>query len=220
MLWLRCVIAMLVLGVAGSAQPPRTGVIEGRVTIGAAVARARRPAIADLGDHRPDTVDRRRAVVYLESPPRQTFDELPAGRARMDQRGEQFVPRVLAVTVGTKVEFPNTDTTFHNVFSLARIKTFDLGRYAPHRTGSVKFDRPGIVPVFCDIHSNMSAYILVFNHPFFTVTEPDGRYSIPGVPPGAYTLRVWSELGTVEPRKIVVGDGEIVEMNFLVGRGQ
>ena len=217
--WLRCVIAILVLGVAGSASTPRTGVIQGRVTIGATAARPARPAVADLGERRPDAVDRRRAVVYLEDGRRSAFEELPAGRARMDQRGEQFVPRVLAVTVGTKVEFPNTDTTFHNVFSLARIKTFDLGRYAPHRTGWVTFDRPGIVPVFCDIHSNMSAYILVFNHPFFALTEPDGRYSIPGVPAGAYTLSVWSELGTVEPRRIVVTEGEVVEMNFQVGRG-
>jgi len=217
--WLRCVIALLVLGAAGSASTPRTGVIQGRITIGAAAARPARPAVADLGERRPDAVDRRRAVVYLEDGRRSAFEELPAGRARMDQRGEQFVPRVLAVTVGTKVEFPNTDTTFHNVFSLARIKTFDLGRYAPHRTGWVTFDRPGIVPVFCDIHSNMSAYILVFNHPFFALTEPDGRYSIPGVPAGAYTLSVWSELGTVEPRRIVVTEGEVVEMNFQVGRG-
>jgi plastocyanin len=218
--WLRWVILILALGSTGAAVAPRTGVIEGRVTIGAAAVRPSRPAIADLGDHRTDVVDRRRAVVYLEDGLRSAFDELPAGRARMDQRGEQFVPRVLAVTVGTKVEFPNTDTTFHNVFSLARIKTFDLGRYPPHRTGSVTFDRPGIVPVFCDIHSNMSAYILVFNHPFFALTDPDGRYSIPRVPPGTYTLRVWSELGTVEPRRIVVADGEVAEMNFLVGRGQ
>jgi plastocyanin len=216
--WLRCIIAILVVG-AAAAPTPRTGVIEGRVTIGAAVARPARPAVADLGDHRPDAVDRRRAVVYLEPPPRQASDELPAGRARMDQHGEQFVPRVLAITVGTTVDFPNLDTIFHNVFSLARIKTFDLGRYPPRRTGSVTFDRQGIVPVFCDIHSNMSAYILVFNHPFFALTEPDGRYSILGVPPGAYTLRVWSELGTVEPRRIVVGDGEVVEMNLQVGRG-
>jgi plastocyanin len=210
---------MLALGAAEAAPTSRTGLIEGRVTIGATVARPPRPSIADLGDHRPGAVDRRRAVVYLDPPPRQALDELRAGRARMDQHGEQFVPRVLAVTVGTVVDFPNTDTIFHNVFSLARIKTFDLGRYPPHRTGSVTFDRPGIVPVFCDIHSNMSAYILVFNHPFFALTEPDGRYSILGVPSGAYTLRVWSELGTVEPRRIVVADGEIVEMNFVVGRG-
>jgi len=212
-------IAVLALGLTGVASTSRTGVIQGRVTIGANAMRPARPAVADLGDHRSDAVDRRRAVVYMDAFPRQAFDELPAGRARMDQRGEQFVPRVLAVTVGTTVAFPNADTTFHNVFSLARIKPFDLGRYAPHRTGSVTFDRPGIVPVFCDIHTNMSAYILVFNHPYFAVTEQDGRYAIRGVPPGAYVLRVWSELGTVEPRNVVVGDGEIVEMNFLVGRG-
>jgi plastocyanin len=217
--WFRCLIGILALALTGAASTSGTGVIQGRVTIGAAAARPARPSIADLGDHRPDAVDRRRAVVYLKDGPRQAFEELPAGRARMEQRGEQFVPRVLAVTVGTRVDFPNTDTTFHNVFSLARTKTFDLGRYPPHRNGSVTFDRPGIVPVFCDIHSNMSAYILVFTHPFFAVTEPDGRYAIPKVPPGTYVLRVWSELGTVESRSVVVGDGETVEMNFQVGRG-
>jgi len=219
---LSCLIGILVLGLGGGAATnpsPRAGTIQGRVTIGAVAARSPRPAIADLGDHRADAVDRRRAVVYLKAAPREAFDELPAGRARMDQKGEQFVPRVLAITVGTTVDFPNTDTTFHNVFSLARIRTFDLGRYPPHRSGSVTFERPGIVPVFCDIHSNMSAYILVFNHPFFALTDPDGRYAIPGVPPGTYELRVWSELGTVESRRVVVGDGETVEMNFLVGRG-
>ena len=82
------------------------------------------------------------------------------------------------------------------------------------------FAKPGLVNVYCDIHSNMSAYILVFNHPFFALTEPDGRYSIARVPPGTYTLRVWSELGTVEPKHIVVSDGEVAEMNFFVGRGQ
>jgi plastocyanin len=217
--WLRCVLVILALEVASAAPASRTGVIHGRVSIGAAAARPPRPAVADLGDHRPDVVDRRRAVVYLKDAPRGAFDELPAGRARMDQNREQFVPRVLAVTVGTTVDFPNTDTTFHNVFSLARTKTFDLGRYAPRRSGSVTFNRPGPVPVFCDIHSNMSAYILVFSHPFFAVTEPDGRYAIPNVPPGTYELRVWSEFGTVESRPIVVGDGESVEMNFQVGRG-
>ncbi len=221
MRWLPCfiLIAIPALGLSGGAPAPKTGTIQGRVAIGAAAARPARPAIADLGDHRTEPVDRRRAVVFLKEAPRGAFDELPAGRARMDQHGEQFVPRVLAITVGTTVEFPNTDTTFHNVFSLARARTFDLGRYPPHRTGSVKFDHPGVVPVFCDIHSNMSAYILVFSHPFFALTEPDGRYAIQGVPAGTYELRVWSELGTAESRRVVVTDGETVEMNFLVGRG-
>jgi hypothetical protein len=137
----------------------------------------------------------------------------------MDQRGQQFIPRVLAITVGTTVDFPNSDTTFHNAFSLAPARPFDLGRYRPGRTRSVRFDRPGIVPVSCDIHSHMSAYILVFTHPFFAVTEDDGRYAIPGVPSGTYTLSVWSEIARPAPRKVTVADGDTVEVNFNVGRG-
>ncbi len=82
----------------------------------------------------------------------------------------------------------------------------------------MRFDRPGIVPVFCDIHSHMSAYILVFSHPFFAVTEDDGRYAIPGVPSGTYNLAVWSELGRPPTRRVTVADGDTVEANFQVGR--
>jgi plastocyanin len=207
-------------GVAAAVRGAMAGTIQGRVTVVETTAPPGRPAVAELGDHhRRDAVDRRRAVVYLDGAIRRAFEDLPAGQARMDQRGEQFVPRVLAITVGTTVQFPNSDTTFHNVFSLSRVRTFDLGRYPPRRTGSVKFDRTGIVPVFCDIHSHMSAYILVFSHPFFAVTETDGHYAIANVPAGGYTLRVWSELGQAEPRRVVVGERETVEADFHVGRG-
>jgi len=156
--------------------------------------------------------------VYLDSAPRQAFDELRPGRARMSQRGEEFVPRLLAVTIGTTVDFPNNDTTFHNVFSLSRAKTFDLGRYRPGRTGSVLFDRPGVVPIFCDIHTHMSAYVLVFSHPFFAVTDTAGRYSIAGVPPGTYQLDVWSELGTAQPLRMTVAAGQVTIADFTVRR--
>jgi plastocyanin len=156
-------------------------------------------------------------VVYFESAPRSAFEELRAGRAHIDQRGEQFIPRVLAVTVGTTVEFPNRDTTFHNVFSLSRVRPFDLGRFAPGRTGSVRFDRPGVVSVFCDIHSHMSAFVLVFSHPFFAVTDADGRYAIENVPPGTYTVMVWSELGQAAPRRITVAEGGLAELDFRIG---
>ena len=81
----------------------------------------------------------------------------------MDQRNERFVPHVLAVMVGTVVDFPNSDLTYHNVFSLSRAKRFDLGRYAAGKSKSVRMDRPGVVRVFCDIHSHMNAFVLVFN---------------------------------------------------------
>ena len=111
----------------------------------------------------------------------------------MDQRNETFVPHVLAVMVGTVVDFPNSDKTFHNVFSLSQAKRFDLGRYAAGRSKSVRFDRPGVVRVFCDIHSHMNAFVLVFSHPFFDVTDADGRFRIDNVPAGTYTVVGWYE---------------------------
>ena len=141
-----------------------------------------------------------------------------ADHLRMDQRGEQFVPRVLAMTVGTTVEFPNSDTKFHNVFSFSRARPFDLGRYPPGHTGALQFDRPGIVQVFCDIHSHMRGYILVFSHPFFAVTDDDGRYTIGAIPSGTYTLMIWSELGHADPRRITVTDGGLTEASFQIGR--
>jgi len=195
-----------------------TGTIRGRLTIGVTPRPMDRPSVTDPTARRPETVDRRRSVVYLKSGPLDAFYQLRAGRARMDQRGEQFSPRVLAITVGTTVDFPNNDITFHNVFSLSRVKHFDLGRYKPGKTGAVVFDQPGIVPVFCDIHSHMSAYILVFSHPFFSLTDDNGDYAISGIPPGTYTVLVWSELGRAQPRQVTLSGSETVEADFRVGR--
>jgi plastocyanin len=215
---LRVAIAVAGLLLISAAPRPVDGTIHGRVQVTAAARSAGRPAINDLAAPPADPIDRRHCVVYLESAPRQAFGQLRAGHVRMDQRGEQFVPHLLAITVGTTVDFPNSDTTFHNVFSLARGNNFDLGRYPPGRNGGHRFDTPGIVPVSCDIHSHMSAYILVFSHPFFAVTDEDGKYSIPSVPAGSYTLVVWSELGRAEAKKVTIGDGETVEADFRVTR--
>jgi plastocyanin len=220
MRWLRWIIPLVVLSATVASQTPvRTGgTIRGRVAVPNVPAALARPMIAEPSTAHHALVNRRRVVVYLEAAPREAFSELAPGRARMDQRAEQFSPRVLAVTAGTTVEFPNNDKTFHNVFSLSRVRPFDLGRFPPGRTGSVRFDRPGIVPVFCDIHSHMSAYILVFSHPFFAVSSDDGRYEIAGVPPGAHNLMVWSELGAATARRVTVTDGGTVEADFQVGR--
>src|SRR6202030_711780 len=137
--------------------------------------------------------DRARVVVYLESAPRGAFEQAEPGRASMDQRNETFVPHVLAITTGTTVDFPNSDKLYHNVFSLSKTRRFDLGRYAAGHSQSVRFERPGIVRVFCDIHSHMNAFILVFSHPFFALTDQEGRYRIDNVPPGTYNVIAWNE---------------------------
>jgi plastocyanin len=200
-----------------SAQAP-TGVIRGRVDVRRAPAHVgRRPNVNDLGMHaRHDMPDLRRSVVYLESAPSLAFPDPEPQRATMDQRNETFVPHVLAITVGTTVDFPNSDNIYHNVFSL-RAPRFDLGRYAAGRSKSVRFDRPGIARVFCEIHSHMSAFILVFNHRYFSVTSAEGRYQIGRVPPGRYTLVAWNEGAIRESRAVVISeDGGAVEADFAL----
>jgi len=208
--------------VAGSVAVHAAGAstLRGRVTVTQLPPLEARPQVGELGMARArDAADRRRSVVYLEEAPRGAFEELAGGRARMNQINEQFVPRVLAVTTGTVVDFPNSDRIYHNVFSLSKARTFDLGRYAVGMSRAVRFDRPGIVRVFCDIHSHMSAWILVFNHPFFAVTDEDGRYAIPNVPPGTYSLAVWHETLPRETRRIVVPDaGGVIDIDFSIGR--
>ena len=95
----------------------------------------------------------------------------------MDQRNETFVPHVLAISRARLSIFPNVDRFYHNVFSLSKAARFDLGRYAVGKSKSIRFEHPGIVRVFCDIHSHMNAFILVFGHPFFALT--DSRRPLP-----------------------------------------
>jgi plastocyanin len=212
-------VAAALAGVAGRVQdPPAAGAIRGRLDIRRlASAPPARPGVGDLGG-RParGTPDLRRGLVYLEVAPRAAFDESDPGRAVMDQRNETFVPRLLAVQTGTTVDFPNSDATFHNVFSLSRAKRFDLGRYAAGRSKSVRFDRPGVVRVFCDIHSHMSAFVVVFNHPYFRVTDADGRFRIDNVPPGTYTLVGWYEGEARIRRSVAVPAGGAADVELIV----
>ena len=208
--------------VAGSVSPVPAvaaggGAIRGRVEfLREATPPERRPAIADLGmSEGHEASDQRVAVVYLETAPRGAFEERPGPTVVLDQRNETFVPHVLAITTGTTVRFLNSDKTYHNVFSLSRPKRFDLGRYPTGSSKSVRFDRPGIVRVFCEIHSHMSAFILVFAHQHFAVTNARGEYRIDGLPPGTYTVAVWHPVLAAKSRTVRVGEeGGDLELDF------
>lgn len=177
-----------------------------------------RPAVGALGMSAPrETPDRKRSVVYLEVGPLAAFDDLDVEPAELDQRNEAFLPYVLAVRAGATVNFPNHDRTYHNVFSFSKAKRFDLGRYARGNSKAVRFDKAGVVRVFCDIHAHMSAFILVFAHPFFAVTDTEGRYRIPDVPAGSHSLTVWTDGEARETRRIEVPAGEAsLEQDFVV----
>jgi plastocyanin len=192
--------------------------VRGHVEIARPSPPERRPtAVEPGGAPEREVQERRRAVVYFETAPRGAFEDRESARVSLDQRNETFVPRLLAITAGTTVDFPNHDRTYHNVFSLSKAKRFDLGRYAAGTSKSVRFDRPGIVRVFCDIHSHMSAFILVFGHRFFAVTDNEGRYQIDGVPPGTYTLSAWYEGAVREQRTVnVAADTRAIDLDFTV----
>ena len=154
--------------------------------------------------------------MYLESAPQAAFETPTPGRARLDQKNETFVPYVLAVTVGSTVDFPNSDRIYHNVFSLSKPKRFDLGRYPRGQSRSVRFDQPGVVRVFCEIHSHMSAFILVFAHRYFATTDAEGRYRIDGVPPGPTPSPSGTTGRCARGGRCGWTPGDVVEQDFVV----
>jgi plastocyanin len=211
-------VSFVVMVIPNQLAAARNGTIRGRVELRKTASPIeRRPGVNDLGTAAArDLPDLLRSVVYLESAPRGAFETNESGHAVMDQHNETFVPHVLAITTGTTVDFPNSDPFFHNVFSLSKTMRFDLGRYAAGHSRAIRFDRAGIVRVFCDIHSHMNAFILVFSHPFFALTDTEGRYHIDNVPPGTYGVIAWNEGTSSDPRPVTVPDGGAAELDFTL----
>ena len=155
----------------------------------------------------------RHVVVYLKDAPSR---RVPPVRVAIRQRDENFTPRVVAVPIGSEVQFPNDDPFYHNVFSLSRARDFNLGRYPRGQSRSVRFDRPGIVKVFCDIHSHMTATVMVFNHPWFAVPDEKGQFELPAVPPGEHEIVAWHERLGDSPKAVMVEAGRPAEANFVL----
>ncbi len=118
---------------------------------------------------------------------------VPPMHAVLQQKNKTFEPHLLVITKGSTVEFPNRDPWFHNVFSLFNGKRFDLGLYEAGTSRTVHFDREGISFIFCNIHPEMSAVVVVLASQYFAVPDKQGEFSIASVPPGRYTLHVWNE---------------------------
>lgn len=134
-------------------------------------------------------------VVWLEAV--NAPASLPATKIVLDQRNLNFYPHVLAVRVGTTVDFPNNDRVFHNVFSFRDGKRFDLGMYPVGTVRRVTFDRPGLSRLFCNIHPNMAAYVMAVDTPYFGVSDERGAFTIRMVPPATYTYHAWHPGGQI-----------------------
>ena len=151
------------------------------------------------------------AVVYLEQIPaaaESTLARCPRP-ARLAQLHQAFVPRVLPVAVGTTVEFPNEDPIYHNVFSVSPVKRFDLGKYPRGHSKSVLCNRTGVINVYCDIHSDMAAFIVVVPNHGYTQPDTTGAFVLEGLPAGRYTVHAWHpDLGERKCAIEVPAEGE------------
>ena len=153
------------------------------------------------------------AVVYLDDPDARSTS--PATR-EIAQKNLEFAPALLPVQVGTRVEFPNFDDTYHNIFSYSPAKRFDLGRYRPDEkpVPSVVFDKPGLVTLRCDIHEHMRGLILVLATPHFAVTKEDGSFRLTGLPSGRHTVKAWIDSKTTREKPVDLKDGGTSRVDF------
>jgi plastocyanin len=196
----RCVLSiaslLAVFAAAPGGQVPNTGSIAGHVRLtprikGRALASTAYPTRAVGAYDPPALPEIQNVVVYLKDVAFR--GPLPTAKAELRQEHETFIPHVLAITKGSAIDFPNDDPIFHNVFSLSSAATFDLRRYPRGQSRAQTFPKAGMVKVYCNIHSHMSATILVMDNPYFTIPALDGGFELKNVPPGEYTLVGWHE---------------------------
>ena len=155
------------------------------------------------------------AVVYLEGQFPVPATNTAPPTAELWQRGMQFHPALLPVRVGTPVAFPNGDGFYHNVFSYSKPKRFDLGRYRKEDNPPVqKFDKPGVVKLYCEIHQHMRGVILVLDTPYFTRTLTNGAYRLENLPAGRYQLKVWADERRCDTKPVELTAGQTLRIDF------
>jgi plastocyanin len=200
------VLAAFALSLAPAWAEP-SGVIEGEVRV---LRETLFGGTGAAGDHAG-------VVVYLTGFTRPAA----AASAELVQQGERFRPRLLPIVAGQTVTFPNRDRIYHNVFSVSPLQPFDLGQYRgsdPAR--SVEFEHPGLVPVYCNIHPRMIAYVVVLENDAFAVSDADGRFRIPRVPPGRHALHAWTPGAERVSRELEVRAGEVARLGLELVTGR
>lgn len=210
----------LVLSSDGFAQGEATGSVRGTIELPPAGIITRkdrgaryRGAVRETAESSTDA-EVTNIVVYLEGPTLSGGGE--NRKTVLDQRNAAFVPHVLPVVKGETVDITNRDKTYHNVFSLSAPKKFNIGRRPTGEAVPVRFDQSGVVQLFCDIHSHMTAFIIILENPFFVQPGRDGKFSIDGVPPGSYTVHVWHERYSADPQRVTIQAGKTATTDFFL----
>lgn len=156
-------------------------------------------------------LERSRVVIYLEG----TLPSRPIS-AEIVQEGRLFAPDTIAIPAGSTVSFPNHDPIFHNVFSLSKAKSFDLGNYSQNQSRTVHFSKPGVVFVNCHLHPNMTAAILVAPNAFVTTAGKDGKFNLSGVPPGEYTAVAWHRAAGFFRQPVKISASQTASLQFFI----
>lgn len=219
-------LCAFVLFAASAASQDVTGtiLIKKRLTkrsVTAAVSVYQRGTTVELGRNSagdPIAFEQSRVVVYLEgaAPANQDAAAVTGEVQQLDRR---FVPDLVVVPVGSTVSFPNMDPIFHNVYSLSKPKSFDLGSYDKGQTRRVVFPKPGIVEVYCHLHPNMAATVLVTPNRWYARPDKDGQYRIPNVPPGQYTVVAWHKSAGFFRKTITVDAAHDATASFFIPLG-
>jgi plastocyanin len=208
LLWCNAILSLLPVALSASAT------VEGRVELPkshSAPVQAKRYEIVTKGgvlSTQPPL-----AVVYLDGAfPRPASSPVK----QVAQKDLTFIPALLPIQVGTKVEFPNLDDTYHNIFSYSPAKRFDLGRYRPEERPipSEVFDKPGLVTLRCDIHEHMRGLILTLNTPYFVMTDTAGHFRLDRLPAGHYTLKAWIDSRTTREKPVELKNGQTLHVDF------
>lgn len=189
------IAAILFICIMGSTSAAKAGSIKGKVEI-------------------PGENNLENLVVYVDGV-KGNFP-LSAKRPEMNHLNLQFAPRTLAVMKGTTVDFPNSDNVLHSAFSISKSNPFELGIYGQGHEKFMTFKNPGLVELFCHIHSHMHAYLLVLENPFFSMTAKDGSYAIANVPSGTYNVKAWVNPSNSIEKTVTVNGDETVSLSFTL----
>ncbi len=212
-------VSVLLIPENENLKAQNNGIIKGKIEIKEVVksSRRHRSSYKHNRSQNSSTTSKNEAenvIIYLEEVESKKEYSYGVEKPVLTQKDAKFIPKVLPILKGTTVDIKNEDKIYHNVFSLSDPKPFNIGRRPQGESVPQTFDNPGVVRVFCDIHSHMSAFIVVLENPHFTTADENGNYEILDLPPGKYIVNPWHHSTEATPVEITITAGETKVIDF------